>query len=136
MTTPLFYPCAMLYSVLDIFFMVLHSSLILFNLLGWVWKPTRRANLITLLLTGFSWIGLGMIYGLGYCPLTDWHRSVLVELGQPPQTPSYVAYLFQRILNVEISNKLADLLTLYSYLAALILSLIFNFWHRIKRLPS
>ena len=134
MVTPSFCPCAMIYSVLDIFFMVLHTSLILFNLLGWIWKPTRRVNLATLLLTGLSWIGLGAFYGLGYCPLTDWHWNVLLELGQPPQTPSYVAYLFQRMLNIEISYKTADLLTIYSYIVALILSLVFNFWSRIRKI--
>ena len=58
----------------DIFFVVFHTALILFNMAGWIWKKTRLANLITLLLTGSSWLVLGLIVGsLGYCPLTDWH---------------------------------------------------------------
>jgi len=45
-------------------------------------EKTRKANLILLLLTGLSWFGLGIFYGWGYCPLTDWHWKVLRELGE------------------------------------------------------
>lgn len=124
----------MIYSVLDVFFLVFHSGLIVFNLFGWIWKPTRKANLITLLLTGLSWVGLGLFFGVGYCPLTDWHWNVLYELGKSPQTPSYVAYLFSRILNVDMDSHSADLLTTYSYLLALVLSAIVNIRDRIRRI--
>jgi len=59
----------MIYRFLDIFFVIFHTSLITFNLFGWIWKKTRLANLITLGLTGASWLFLGLIVGvLGYCP--------------------------------------------------------------------
>ncbi|MCD4791284.1 MAG: DUF2784 domain-containing protein, partial [Bacteroidales bacterium] len=70
-----------MYKFLDTFFVVFHTALIIFNLFGWIWKPTRRLNLITLLLTGASWFILGIFYGIGYCPLTDWHWQVLHKLG-------------------------------------------------------
>lgn len=116
----------MIYRFLDIFFVVFHSLLIVFNLFGWTWKPLRKANLITLLLTGFSWVGLGIFYGMGYCPLTDWHWEVLYSLGTPPQTSSYVAYLFERLLGISVTNTFADSLTLVAFLVALLLSLGFN----------
>jgi hypothetical protein len=126
----------MMYQALDWFFMVFHSLLIVFNLFGWILKPLRRANLITLLLTGLSWFGLGLIYGMGYCPLTDWHWRVLYELGTPPQTASYVAYLFDRIVGVKISGNFADKLTLVCYFAALIISVIYNVVDWIKKRKS
>ncbi|HPF94086.1 MAG TPA: DUF2784 family protein, partial [Tenuifilaceae bacterium] len=67
----------MVYMLLDVFFVAFHTLLIAFNLFGWIWWRTRKANLITLLLTGLSWIGLGLFFGIGYCPLTDWHWQVL-----------------------------------------------------------
>jgi hypothetical protein len=124
----------MLYQALDWFFMAFHSLLIIFNLFGWIWKPIRRANLITLLLTGFSWVGLGMIYGIGYCPLTDWHWEVLIKLGRTPQTPSYVGYLFERIIGVPVSNSFADNLTLIAFLTALGISAILNI--RLRKLSK
>jgi hypothetical protein len=58
--------------LLDILFVLFHSSLILFVLMGWVWKRTRKAHLGVLTLIMGSWFGLGMVYGFGYCPCTDW----------------------------------------------------------------
>jgi len=124
----------MVYLALDYFFVVFHTLLIVFNLLGWVWKPTRKANLATLMVTGLSWTFLGFFYGLGYCPLTDWHWSVLAELGNSPGTSSYVSYLLQRVLSVRISDSSANALTLATYLFALIFSIALNIrdykWNR------
>lgn len=121
-----------MYQALDWFFVVFHSLLIIFNLFGWIWRPLRKANLITLLLTGFSWVGLGVFYGMGYCPLTDWHWEVLNILGQSPNTNSYVAYLFQRVLGISVTNSFADKLTLIAYLVTLALSVTLNLrdWFR------
>ena len=111
---------------LDIFFLVFHSSLVLFNLFGWIWKKTRLANLITLGLTGVSWTGLGLFYGLGYCPLTDWHFRVLEHLGKTNLPNSYMRYLVQRLFHVDFSATLVDRVTLIAFLIALGLSLYFN----------
>jgi hypothetical protein len=123
----------MVYQILDWAFMVFHISLIAFNLFGWIWKTTRKANLITLGLTAFSWVGLGFFYGIGYCPLTDWHWIVLEKLGSAPSTNSYIVYLFQRVLGLSISSSLADNITISAFIAALILSIITNTAEFIKR---
>jgi hypothetical protein len=118
----------MFYHILDILFIIFHSSLILFNLFGWIWRKTRIFNLITLSLTGASWLFLGLIYGtLGYCPLTDWHFAVLNKLGKTDLPDSYVKYLADRITGLNLSAHLADQVTLYAFLTALTLSLFFNF---------
>lgn len=116
----------MLHLALDYFFVVFHSLLIIFNLFGWIFRSLRKANLVTLLLTGLSWVGLGLFYGLGYCPLTDWHWEVLSKMGKTPQTHSYVAYLFERLLEIKISSTFADTITLLGFLLALFLSIVFN----------
>ncbi len=117
----------MIYHILDIFFVVFHSSLILFNLFGWIWKKTRIFNLITLVLTGASWLFLGLLVGtLGYCPLTDWHFSILNKLGKTDLPNSYIKYLTERITGINISASVVDKVTLYALLTALALSLYFN----------
>ncbi|MBG0858988.1 MAG: DUF2784 domain-containing protein [Bacteroidales bacterium] len=117
----------MIYRLLDIFFVVFHSSLVLFNLFGWIWKKTRIYNLITLGVTGASWLLIGLLVGaLGYCPLTDWHFSVLEKLGKTDLPGSYMKYLGDRITGLDIDASLVDRLTLYLFLAALIISLILN----------
>lgn len=117
----------MLYYILDIFFVLLHTSLIIFNLFGWMYRRTRTLNLILLLLTGSSWLFLGLIVGtLGYCPLTDWHFRILNKLGVTDLPSSYIKYLADRLTGLDISSSLVDDVTLFTFLAALILSLFLN----------
>jgi hypothetical protein len=121
-----------MYQFLDIFFLVFHSALILFNLFGWIWKKTRKLNLITLSLTGLSWVGLGIFFGWGYCFLTDWHWRVLQKLGISDLPDSYVQYLLGRILGIRISAIEADYLTGIFFLLALMLSVYLNLKNRTK----
>ena len=121
--------------ILDIFFVIFHTSLTLFNIFGWIWKKTRMANLITLALTGGSWLFLGLIVGVpGYCPLTDWHFNILYKLGKTDLPTSYIKYLADRVTGLNVSQTLVDNATLYGFLVALALSLFLNIRdHRRKK---
>lgn len=117
----------MIYRILDIVFVVFHTSWIIFNLFGWIWRKTRFLNLITLSLTGASWLILGLIFGtLGYCPFTDWHFSILEKLGKTGLPDSYIKYLADRITGLDISASVVDSVTLYGFIGALVLSLFLN----------
>jgi hypothetical protein len=111
---------------LDIFFTVFHTALVLFNLFGWIWKKTRRLNLICLLLTAGSWLILGIFYGFGYCPLTDWHFSVLGKLGYTNLPDSYLSFLFTRLTGLPVDQSLVDTVTLWGLIIALVISLYLN----------
>ncbi len=114
------------YRISDIFFLVFHLALVIFNLTGWIWKKTRLANLITLLLTGASWSLLGIFYGWGYCPLTDWHFRILEHLGHTGLPNSYIKYLLQRLFHLDLPAALVDRVTLITFLVALGISLFVN----------
>lgn len=116
-----------MYEFLHIFFLVFHSLLILFNLFGWIWKPFRKANLLTLLLTGLSWFVLGIFYGIGYCPLTDWHYEVLNKLGKSNLPVSYIQYLLETFFSVSVSQNQTDTWTMILFFVALVCSLYVNF---------
>lgn len=117
----------MIYHILDIFFVVFHTSLIIFNVFGWIWKRTRVYNLIILSLTGASWLFIGLIVGtLGYCPLTDWHFTVLEKLGKTGLPSSYTKYLSERLTGIDFCSSLVDKITLIVFLAALVVSIILN----------
>ena len=118
---------------LDIFFTVFHSCLVVFNLFGWIWKKTRLWNLIILLLTAGSWFFLGIFYGWGYCPLTDWHFQILGKLGYTDLPDSYLSFLFTRLSGLQVDQSLVDALTLWGLVFALIISLYLNFRHRFKK---
>ena len=110
----------------DIFFVVFHTTLTIFNLLGWIWKKTRKLNLITLGLTGASWFILGLFYGIGYCPLTEWHFQILNQLGEHNLPSSYIEYLTERLSGLEINSDLVDITTAVGFFVALGLSIILN----------
>lgn len=97
-----------MYYFLDLFFIVFHSVLILFNLFGWIWEKTRKLNLFTLSATAFFWIVAGIWYGFGYCPLTDWHWQVRRQLGYDDMPASYIKFLLDLLTGLDFSAKLVD----------------------------
>jgi hypothetical protein len=124
----------MIWHILDIFFVFFHTSLIIFNLFGWILRRTRILNLIVLVLTGASWLFIGLIVGtLGYCPLTDLHFRILNKLGETGLPSSYIKYLTDRLTGLDISAALVDTVTLYVFLAVFVLSLFVNTLDLIRR---
>ncbi|MCA9058881.1 MAG: DUF2784 family protein [Planctomycetaceae bacterium] len=98
-------------SLLNLLFFAVHTALIAFNLVGWIWQSTRRLHLVTLLGTLFSWLVMGYWYGWGYCVCADWHFQVRRRLGIHQDETSYTELLFNQIPGVHVSRTLADVLT-------------------------
>jgi hypothetical protein len=118
--------------VLDVFFTIFHSCLILFNLLGWIWKKTLRLNLICILLTAASWLILGIFFGLGYCPFTDWHFNILEKLGYSDLPSSYISFLIDRLTGLQPQQTLVDTFTVGGLAIALAASMYLNIRARIR----
>lgn len=116
-----------MYELLNVGFITFHTVLILFNLLGWIWKSTRPWNLVTLLLTGFSWFFLGIWYGFGYCPCTDWHWQVRRELGYTDMPDSYIKFLIELLTGLDVNAALVDMATVVLFFLALIISSYVNY---------
>lgn len=121
------YAMITLYHILDVFFFVFHIALILFNLFGWIFKPLRKWNLITLAITAFSWVVLGIFFGFGYCFLTDWHWQIREKLGHANPYNSYIHFLVETVFGVRVSSTLVDWCTGIFFAAALTMSLSTNF---------
>jgi len=121
-----------MYAFLNIFFFVFHTCIILFNLFGWIWKKTRLANLVLLSLTTFSWFFLGIWYGYGYCPSTDWHWQVRMKLGIYDMPSSYLEFLFETFTGLDVSRTLVDIFALIFLVAAFCASIVLNIrdWKR------
>ena len=114
----------------DLFFIAFHTVLILFNLFAWLWKPLQKWHLLVIGLTFGSWLILGIWYGLGYCPLTDWHWDILYAKGENNLPRSYVAYLLYRFFKIAVDAFLIDILTVVTALLALIGSIWVNFFNK------
>lgn len=115
-----------MYAFLNVFFFIFHSALIVFSLFGWLWEKTRMANLVVLSLTGFSWFILGIWYGFGFCPSTEWHWQVRMKLGHYYMPKSYIKFLVDSLTGLDVNAKLVDILTLIFFALALFVSVMIN----------
>jgi len=116
-----------MYYFLDKFFFVFHSFIILFNLFGWIWKKTRKANLILILLTLGSWFILGIWYGFGFCPCTEWHWQVRMKLGYYDMSSSYLVFLVKSITGLKVERHLVDIFAV-AFLSAALGASIYTNW--------
>lgn len=103
-------------------FFAVHTIWTLFNCVGWIWRRTRPWHLAALAATALSWFGLGLWYGWGYCPCTDWHWQVRERLGYV-DPPSYTQLLIRELTWFEPSTGTADAITVAVLVAATVLNL-------------
>lgn len=122
----------MVLKLLDILLSFLHFALIGFNLFAWIFPATRRAHLITIGATAFSWFGLGIFFGWGYCPITDWEWKIKAKLGETDLPNSFIKYYADKMSGKDINPTLIDNFTLGFFLAAIILSIYVNFLKKTK----
>ena len=116
----------MWYPFWNAFFFVFHTGFTLFNVLGWIFPQTRKWNLITLMLTAFSWFILGIWYGWGYCFCTDWHWQVRRHMGIDDHENSYIHFLVRKLSGIDFSLKLVENWTLAVFLVSVLMSIWLN----------
>lgn len=120
--------------VLDFLLTILHLVIIGFNLLGWIWPATRRLHFISVLLTAGSWLLLGIWYGLGYCPITDWQWQIKEKLGEENLPNSFIKYYADKISGQDVSADFIDLATGICFALAAFLSVYVNFIKKNKKI--
>lgn len=111
--------------MLNMLYFAFHTSWIAFNCLGWMWRRTRRWQLAAVSLTAVSWFGLGIRYGWGYCPCTDWHWQVRARLGHH-DPPSYIQLLIRELIGIDLSPDWANALAVVTLLVVALLSIVLN----------
>ena len=114
------------YKVADVAFSVFHIALIFFNLFGWIKPRLRKWNLVTLMLTAFSWLVLGIFYGFGYCFLTDWHWQIREELGYSTDSTSYIHFLLTEVTGANLEESTVDILIAAMFFTACVVSITLN----------
>lgn len=115
---------------------MLHSLLMAFNLVGWIWPRTRRIHLVTLGATLFSWLVMGAYRGWGYCLCADWHFQVRRKLGIHGGETSYTELLFNQIPGVTVTRHFADVVTVGGLLLILIATAMVWLRPLAERIPS
>jgi len=127
---------ALIFQALNIFFYVFHTVLTLFIVLGWIWRGTRKLNLALIALTGFSWTVLGLWYGFGYCPCTDWHWRVRMHLGYFDMPRSYIKFLIDQATGLDAPAAWVDGVTVGLFVCAGMMSLWLNGRDTCRKPPS
>lgn len=107
-----------IYRGLDAFFFFFHTGLVLFVLVGWAPRWTRLAHLAVVVLVGLSWFGLGVWYGIGYCPSTQWHWQVRQRLGYGEMPDSYLKFVFDGLTGLDLNAAAVDAVAVGAFLAA------------------
>ena len=89
-------------------------------------------------MTLVSWSLLGIFYGFGYCPCTDWHWDVKRKLGETDLPASYIKYYLDRITPFDWNPGTVDVLVLTFAFGALAASILTNWrdWKREKKSRS
>ena len=116
--------------LLDAFLTLVHLVIIGFNLFGWIWPATRKAHFVCVLATAASWFLLGIWFGRGYCPVTDWQWRVKEQLGEQNLPASFIKYYADKISGQSISSSLIDLATVITFAIAALFSVYVNFINR------
>lgn len=114
--------------LLDILLTQLHLLIIGFNLLGWIWKKTRRLHFIVVSITAACWFILGIWFGIGYCPITDWQWHVKEQLGEHNLPNSFIKYFADKVSGTNINSTLIDVVTVAGFFMATVLSVYLNFF--------
>ena len=118
---------------LDILLTIVHFAIVGFNLFGWIWPATRKAHFVGVLITAASWFLLGIWFGMGYCPVTDWQWRVKERLGETNLPDSFIKYYADKISGRSVDAGLVNVVTAVSFALAAALSVYVNFIKRKKR---
>ena len=116
--------------LLDILLTIAHLAVIVFNLFGWIPRQTRMMNFICIMLTAASWFVLGLWFGMGYCPLTDWQWDVKERLGERNLPGNFVEYFAEKITGRNFKSSFIDWVIAVSFSLAAVFSIYLNFFRR------
>ncbi len=108
---------------LDTTLTILHLLFIGFFLFGWCFKKFRNLHYYSVLIVGVSWFLLGLYYGFGYCPLTDYHWRIKEMRGEHDLPYSFIEYVIEASTGHDVSSDLVNYITLMLFLSIFILSL-------------
>ena len=122
--------------ILDVIYTIVHLLIIGFNLFAWAFPATRKLHLYGVAVTLACWLILGIWYGIGYCPVTDWQWQVKAQLGEQNLPNSFVKYYADQLLGQPVDSNLVDVLTAGSLLLSIMISVYLNFFRKKSKLKT
>ena len=118
---------AVLLKIADVILFWAHAVVAAYCTFGWLIPGTEKLHLLIILLVGFSWYGLGLHYGIGYCILTDWQWRVRKKMGRTPEHGSFVQLLLERASGLRLDAHQVKIFAYIVYWLAACISVYINF---------
>ena len=112
---------------LDILLTIVHLSIVGFNLFGWIPKATRKAHLVCVLCTAASWFVLGIWFGFGYCPFTDWQWQVKEKRGETNLPSNFIEYFAEKVSATDFDSGFITSVTGICFALVSLISIYLNF---------
>ena len=116
--------------LLDGFLTFLHLAIVVFNLFGWIPRYTRNAHLFSIIITAASWFVLGIWFGIGYCPITDWQWQIKETLGEDNLPASFIKYYADKITGNQNDPDIIDKLTVGCFAFVALASIFLNLYFK------
>ena len=120
----------------DILLTIVHLAIVGFNLFGWIPVRTRKAHLVTVVLTAASWFLLGIWFGMGYCPFTDWQWRVKEKLGERNLPSNFIEYWAEKMFLTDFNAGFVSSMTGICFALVCCISIYLNFLHRKRNLRT
>jgi hypothetical protein len=121
---------------LDILLTIVHMAIIGFNLFGWIPNASRKIHLISILCTAASWFVLGIWFGFGYCPFTDWQWQVKEQLGERNLPSNFIEYFAEKVLATNFDSQFVGNVIGISFALVSLISIYLNFFKGRKQNKS
>ena len=113
-------------SLANIFFHCVHLALV-FCFFVWLSEKTLLAPCILSILILLSWLGLGMIFGYGYCLVTVIQWRLEKRMGEESYTEYYIKYILDIVTGFDTNPQTVNTVTTITYYVIFVLSIIFVF---------
>ena len=114
------------YRLIDGLFHSVHIFIILFVATGWIFSALLPYHLALISLTLACWFILGIWFGFGYCPISDWHWKFKGAVGEGRPDGSYIYVVLQRFSQRKLNAAVVDKVVLIGTLAIMGISLFLN----------
>lgn len=107
-----------------------HICFMLVIVFGWIPQTTRMLNWYLIVITLLSWIGLGPVFGFGFCLITDIQSRIRQRLVAGGSMSSFVKDVLERTTGRELKPVYVEIGTQLVFYFCVAASFYVNFAYR------
>jgi hypothetical protein len=108
----------------------LHLTTTTIIVFGWIPPATRMLNWYLIVATFVSWLGLGLMFGFGFCLFTSIQSRIRRRLGEGEVMDSFMKDVFDRLTGRDLNPQHVEIVTQAVFYACAAASFYVNFGYR------